>query len=389
MSALVSRKKAAKPTYIPYSCQTIGQDDIHAVVKVLKSAFITQGPNVPEFEEALANACDARYVVAFSSGTAALHAAYAVAGISPGDEVITTPITFAATANMLLAQGATPVFADINPETGNLDAREVEKKITKKTKAIVAVDYAGLPADLDALRKLAKKYNLVFIEDAAHALGATYRGRFVGAYADMAMFSFHPVKSITTGEGGAIATNSKAYYESLKMFRSHGLTKDPRKLKHMGYAAWHQEVQMLGFNYRLTDIQAALGVSQMKKLDRFIAKRRAAARRYFKLLADVPGIKLPPRSGLNNSAWHLFVIRVEARARDRVFKSLRRAGIGVQVHYFPVYRHPYYESLGYRDGLCPQAEAFSESAISIPLYPTMTPQEQKKVVLELVSALAE
>lgn len=388
MSAEVPRKKTAKSTYIPYSCQTIGSDDIRAVVKVLRSAFITQGPKVPEFEDALARACGARYVVAFSSGTTALHAAYAVADITRGDEVITTSLTFAATANMLLAQGAIPVFADIDPITGNLDPGEVQKKITKKTKAIVAVDYAGLPADLNAFRKLAKKHNLIFIEDAAHALGATYERRPVGTYADMTMFSFHPVKSITTGEGGAIATSNKAYYESLKMFRSHGLTKDPQKLKHRDLPAWHQEVQTLGFNYRLTDMQAALGVSQMKKLDRFIEKRRTAARRYFSLLADVSGIKLPPRSGLDNSAWHLFVIRVDAHIRDRVFSALRAQGIGVQVHYFPVYRHPYYESLGYRAGLCPKAEAFSSSAISIPLYPTITVQEQKKVVQALLATLA-
>lgn len=389
MSARAPRKKSVKSAYIPYSRQTIGPDDIRAVVKVLKSAFITQGPAVPEFEDALARACGARYVVAFSSGTAALHAAYAAAGISRGNEVVTSPLTFAATANMVLAHSATPVFADIDTMTGNLDPAVVEKKITKKTKAIVVVDYAGLPADLGAFRTLAKKHKLILIEDAAHALGATYKGRSVGTQSDMTMFSFHPVKSITTGEGGAIATNSKAYCERLRMFRSHGLTKDPQKFKYTGFAAWHQEVQALGFNYRLTDIQAALGLSQIKKLDQFIAKRRVAARRYLELLADVPGIKLPPRSGLMNSAWHLFVVRVDARKRDRVFNAMRARGIGVQVHYLPVYRHPYYESLGYRAGLYPKAGAFSESAISIPLYPTITVQEQKKVVRALVAALAE
>jgi len=372
---------------IPYSRQEIGDDDVRAVSKVLRSAFLTQGPAIKEFEDSLTKYTSARYCVAFSSGTAALHGAYHAAGIGSGDEVIVPGLTFAATANAALYLRAKPVFADINPETGNIDVRDVEKKITKKTKMIVPVDYAGLPVDLYALRRLAKKHRLIIIEDAAQGLGASYKGKKLGTQADMTMFSFHPVKSITTGEGGAILTNDRRYYERLVMFRTHGLTRDPKKLKNKKHAAWHQEMQILGYNYRLTDMQAALGVSQMKKLDRFIAKRRVAAKRYFELLKNVPGITLPPRTGLKNSAWHLFVVRIHPRVRDRVFEKLRAAGIGVQVHYLPVYLHPYYSALGYRKGLCPETEKFAASCISIPLFPSITKKEQAFVVQKLTSIL--
>jgi UDP-4-amino-4,6-dideoxy-N-acetyl-beta-L-altrosamine transaminase len=372
---------------IPYSRQSIDASDVRAVVRALRSPFITQGPVIARFEKALRKATGARYAIAFSSGTAALHGAYAVAGITHGDEVVTTPLTFAATANMILALGAKPIFADINPETGNLDPRKVEKKITRRTKAIVTVDYAGLPADSGAFRSLARKHKLIFIEDAAHALGATYRGKSVGTQADMTMFSFHPVKSITTGEGGAITTNSRKYYEKLLMFRSHGLTKDRDKFMEKKHAAWHQEVHLLGFNYRLTDIQAALGVSQMKKLTGFIAKRRSRAKRYRKLLAGVSGLMLPPKIKDRESAWHLFPIRVPRAKRDAIFTKLRKAGIGVQVHYLPVYLHPLYRSLGYTKGLCPKAEAFSFSEISLPLFPTITEREQRFIAKTLATIL--
>ena len=368
---------------IPYSRQSIGEDDIRAVSKVLRSPFLTQGPEVGTFEGSLASYTRARYCVVFSSGTAALHAAYFATGIGHGDEIVMPALTFAATANAALYLGAKPIFADIHSDTGNIDVKDVERKLTKRTKAIVAVDYAGLPAELGVMRRLAKKHALVFIEDAAQGLGASYKGKKVGALADMTMFSFHPVKSITTGEGGAILTNNRSYYEKLIMFRTHGLTRDPRKLKNKTHASWHQEMQLLGYNYRLTDIQAALGTSQMKKLDRFIKARRAAAKRYFELLADVPGIKLPPRAGLKNSACHLFVIRVDKHIRDSVFEALRAAGIGVQVHYLPVYLHPYYATLGYRKGLCLKAEAYSAQEISIPLYPTLTRRDQEYVVKKI------
>ncbi len=373
--------------FIPYSRQTIGEDDIRAVTKVLRSPFITQGPAIKEFESAIARYCGARYAVAFSNGTTALHAAYAAAGVGKGDEVVMPALTFAATGNAALYLGAKPVFADSDAETGNVDVRAVEKKITRRTKAIVGVDYAGAPADLTALRALARKQKLVFIEDGAQSLGARYKGRPVGMQADMTMFSFHPVKSITTGEGGVIVTNNKKYFELLMMFRTHGMTKDPKKLRDKKKAAWHQEMHVLGNNYRLTDIQAALGVSQMKKLDRFVAQRRAAAERYFSLLKTLP-IALPQRSTLKSSAWHLFVVRVDPRTRDRVFTQLRGKGIGVQVHYLPVYLHPYYRSLGYKKGLCPRAETFAAGCISIPLFPNITPKEQAFVVRALTAILA-
>ncbi len=372
---------------IPYSRQTIGADDIREVVKTLKSPFLTQGPKVAEFEKAVAKYTGTKYAVTFSNGTTALHAAYAAAGIGAGDEVILPALTFAATSNAALYLGAKPVFADSDPDTGNLDPVAAEKKITSRTKAIVVVDYAGNPADLRVFRALAKKHKLVFIEDGAQSLGSEYRGRSVGSQADMTMFSFHPVKSITTGEGGIIVTNNRRYFEILMMFRTHGITKDPKKIKDKAKAAWHQEMHILGNNYRLTDIQAALGVSQMRKLDSFIEKRRNVAKRYFSLLKGVDQVSLPPATSINSSAWHLFVVRVHARIRDEVYNELRAAGVGVQVHYLPVYHHPYYQSLGYSKGLCPEAEKYSFSAISLPLFPTMTIREQDFVVKTLVETL--
>ena len=368
---------------LPYSRQAIGEDDIRAVVKVLRSPFLTQGPAVQQFEDALAKYSRAKYCVAFSNGTAALHGAYFAAGFEKGDEVIMPALTFAATGNAALYLGAKPIFADVDPATGTIDVADAARKITKRTKGIVAVDFAGAAADLGAARRLARKHKLVFIEDAAQSLGASYKGKKLGSLADMTMFSFHPVKSITTGEGGAILTNNRAYYEKLMMFRTHGLTRDAGKLKNKKYASWHQEMQLLGYNYRLTDIQAVLGGSQMKKLDRFIALRKKAAARYFTLLADIPGITLPPRDSLAPSAWHLFVVRVDPRVRDRIFTRLRELGVGVQVHYLPVYLHPYYAGLGYRKGQCPNAERYSFSALSIPLFPHITEREQTFVVKSL------
>ena len=368
---------------IPYSRQWIDKDDIQEVVKVLKSPFITQGPKVKEFEEALSLYCGAKYAITFSSGTAALHAAYYAAGIGQGDEVITSPLTFAATANMIVALGAKPVFADVDLSTGNLDPKEVENKITKKTKAIVAVDYSGLPVDIAMFKKIAKKHNLVFIEDGAHSLGASYGKKKVGGLADMTMFSFHPVKSITTAEGGAITTNSKKYYEKLLLFRSHGITKDKEKLLKKGVPGWYHEMQELGFNYRITDMQAALGVSQMKKLDFFMEKRRAVARRYQDELKSLKNFIVPKSSDSNTSSWHLFALRLtqeKKHLRDFVFSELQKAGIGVQVHYLPVYRHPYYETLGYKKGICLKAELFSESEISIPVFPALSLREQNTVI---------
>lgn len=341
---------------------------------------------VGKFEQTLARFVGARFAVSFSSGTAALQAAYFAARVGAGDEVITTPLTFAATAYTAIWQGARPVFADIDPATGNIDPKEVEKNITKRTRAIAAVDYAGLPVRLDALRRIARKHKLVLLEDAAHALGATYKGKRVGGIADMTMFSFHPVKSITTGEGGVITTNSRELYERLQLFRNHGITKDEKRYVSKSPGAWYHEMQELGLNYRITDIQAALGVSQLKQLPGFLKERRSRTRIYQNTLSKNIHILLPHESKEGRSAWHLYVIRLRGALtgkRAEVFKKLHKAGIGVQVHYIPVYWHPYFQKQGYKKGLCPKAETFYESCFSIPLFPTLSKKDQDYVIRQL------
>lgn len=375
---------------IPYSTQDINEADITAVAKVLRSGWLTQGPALERFEKAIAKKVGAKFAVAFNSGTAALHAAYVAAGVGKGDEVIVPSLTFAATANAALYLGAKPVFADSDMATGNLSVAAVQKKITKKTKAIVPVDYAGRPADMREFRALAKKYKLVLIEDGAQSLGALYRGKPVGTQADMTMFSFHPVKSITTGEGGVIVTNNPKFDTALRRFRSHGISKDAKTFVRKGHGAWYQEMQELGFNYRMPEMSAALGESQLKRLDTFITKRRAAAKRYDTLLKNVANLILPPAEReQEKSAWHLYPVRLApgiADKRDVVFAKLREAGIGVQVHHVPVHTHLYYEQLGYKKGLCPNAEAFVASEISIPLFPGIT-QKQQKYIADTVRAI--
>lgn len=375
---------------IPYSTQDINEDDIKAVASVLRSGWLTQGPVLEKFEKAIAKKVGAKYAIAFNSGTAALHSAYFSAGIGKGDEVIVPSLTFAATANAVLYLGAKPIFSDSEIETGNMSVADAEKKITKKTKAIVAVDYGGRPADLREFRALAKKHNLVFIEDGAQSLGAEYRGKPVGTQADMTMFSFHPVKSITTGEGGVITTNNGKYANALRLFRSHGISKDAKTFKRKNHGTWYQEMQALGFNYRMPEMSAALGESQLKRLDSFITKRRRAAMRYYRLLKDIPNIILPLKERpYEKSAWHLYPIRLNARItqRDEVFAKLREAGIGVQVHHVPVHTHVYYEKLGYKKGLCPSAEAFVASEISIPLFPNITQKQQKFIAGTLIDIM--
>lgn len=368
---------------IPYSTQDIHDSDIAAVAKVLRSGWLTQGPAVTEFEMAVAKKAGAKFAVAFNSGTAALHAAYFAAGVNKGDEVIVPALTFAATANAALYLGAKPVFADTDTFYGTMSVVDARKKITKKTKAIVAVDYAGRPADLNEFCALAKKYKLVFIEDAAQALGAAYRGKSVGTQADMTMFSFHPVKSITTGEGGIVVTNNQEFDKKMRLFRNHGISKDPKTFLNKRNGAWYQEMQELGYNYRMPDISAALGTSQLKRLDAFILKRRSAAKRYDALLKNIPQIILPmAERAYEKSAWHLYPIRLApkiAHRRDEVFSKLREAGIGVQVHHLPTYLHPYYAKLGYKKGLCPNTEAFVSAEISIPLFPRVAGKQQKYI----------
>lgn len=375
--------KPVREKLLPYGRQQISEEDIQAVVDVLRSDWLTTGPNIEEFESAVAERVDAKYAVAFSSGTAALHGAVFAADLGAGDEAITSPLTFAATANCLLYQGATPVFTDVCADTLTLDPNEILKHLTPRTKAILPVDYAGHPADLDAIQQIAHEKNLVVIEDAAHALGATYQGKNVGSIADMTMFSFHPVKHITTGEGGIIATNNAAYYERLKLFRSHGINSDARTRQAQG--GWFYEMIALGYNYRLTDIGCALGLSQMRKLEANLERRRAIAARYTEAFSKMPGIIPPAVRADCEPAWHLYPIQVSSEnlkvKRAEVFRALRAENIGVNVHYIPVHLHPYYrERFGYRGGEFPIAEAAYESLISLPMFHAMTEQDVDDVV---------
>lgn len=366
--------RLSKP--LPYSKQLIEDDDINEVINVLKSDFITQGPLVEKFERALARYVGAKYCVVFSSGTAALHGAYFAAGLTQGDEFITTPNTFVATSNAGLYLGAKPIFVDIESDTGNIDPNLIEQKITSNTKLVTAVDYSGHPTEIDAIRDIAEDHDLIFIEDAAHALGAKYKGKKVGALADMTIFSFHPVKIITTGEGGAVCTNNEEFYEKLIIFRQHGITKDKRKFLNPPDGDWYYEMQELGYNYRLTDIQCALGLSQLKKIERFLKERRKIAKRYLNDFADIDLFDLPIEKEYVKSSWHFFPIKLRDYSKKaEIFKELREKGIIVQVHYIPVYWHPYYQQLGYSKGLCPKAEEFYKKELSIPVFPGLSEEE--------------
>lgn len=375
--------KPVRAAMLPYGQQWLEQDDLEAVMEVLQSPFITQGPAISRFEQQIAEETGAKYAVAFSNGTAALHGACFAAGIGEGDEAITSPITFVASSNCVLYTGGTVVFADIDPHTYNLDPAQAEAKITPRTKAIIPVDFTGQPARMDAFRRLADRYGLVLIQDGAHSLGAEFQGRKVGSLADMTMFSFHPVKHITTGEGGVIVTDNERFYEMLLLFRSHGITKQPHRLT-MNEGPWYYEMQELGYNYRMTDIQAALGCSQLKKLPRFVARRRKIAAMYNEAFRTIPGLRTPMQEKDTNSSWHLYMLRFRREAftvnRRNIFEALLAENIGVNVHYIPVYRQPYYQALGYPAGLCPEAETFYEEAITIPLYPKMTDEDVEDVI---------
>lgn len=374
---------------IPYARQTIEEDDIQSVIDVLRSDFLTQGPKVEEFERALAARAGTKHAVAFSHGTAALMGAYFAMDIKPDDEFITTPLTFCATSNAGVWFGAKPVFVDVEEDTGTIDPLAVEAAITSKTKAIVAVAYGGHPTDMTRLRELAKARGLVLIDDAMHALGATLDGQPVGSLADMTTFSFHPVKPICAGEGGAVTTDNDEYARRLRAFRLHGVVKDG--FVNPAPAAWYYEMQSLGLNAKLTDIQSALGLSQLGKLDRFLEARERLAARYHETLAGLP-IRLPvTRPGVRHGL-HLFAIRLAdewASQRDKIFTKLREAGIGVQVHYIPVHHHPYYQELGYKKGICPKAEAFFSSEISLPLFPSLSDADQETVVRVLAQLLTK
>jgi dTDP-4-amino-4,6-dideoxygalactose transaminase len=361
---------------INYSRQSIDQSDIDSVTEVLKSDFLTCGPKVPEFEEAIADYVGSKYAVAVGNCTEALHLSLLSAGIESGDQVITSPNTFAATANAILYVGAKPVFADINPYTYNVDPEDIERKITHKTRAIIPVHFAGRPCDMDEIHDLAKKYGLIVIEDAAHALSAEYKGQKIGSSkSDMTCFSFHPVKPICCGEGGIITTNSYMYYAELKALRDHGRINGKQIY--------------LGYNYRMTNFQAALGISQLSKINWFWKQRFDIACYYqFQKLAYNKQITLPKINSLDClSSWHLFVIQIPNR--DKVKQYLNDRGIGAQIHYQPVYLHPYYQQLGYKKGLCPIAEDYSEHCLSLPLYPDLTREQQDYVIKTLEESLSE
>ncbi|KKU07731.1 MAG: Glutamine-scyllo-inositol transaminase [Candidatus Magasanikbacteria bacterium GW2011_GWA2_45_39] len=374
---------------IPYGHQQIDPLDIEAVVNVLKTDWLTQGPKVEEFESALATYCGVKYAVVVSNGTAALHAAYVAAGLNTGDEFITSPLTFVATANAGLWQGAKPVFVDVDERDGNINPSLIEEKITKKTKLIAPIDYTGRPVDFEAIRRIADKHNLLIVEDACQALGAIYRGKKIGSLSDLTVFSFHPVKTIATGEGGAILTDREDLYKKMKVFVTHGITK--KDFVYPSHGEWYFEMQMLGMNYRLTDLQCALGISQLSRIDTFLARRRSIVAKYNEAFKGPDAISVPPpeRDG-EESAWHLYVMRLADRLvlkRAHIFKKLREAGIGVQVHHMPAYLHPYYQSLGFSRGLCPVAEAFYDSIISLPLYPGLEDSEQDYVISKVKEVL--
>jgi len=376
---------------LPYGRQTLDDKDIRAVVEVLQSDWLTTGPKVGEFEEAFAARVSAKYGVSFSSGTAALHGAAFAAQLGSGDEAITTPLTFCATANCVLYQRARPVFADVCDDTLNLDPEEVRGKLSSRTRAIIAVDYAGHPAAFDELRQIAGSAGALLIEDACHALGAEYRGRCVGGIADMTVFSFHPVKHLTTGEGGMVTTNDAKLAETLRRFRNHGINSEARQRQESGQ--WFYEMVLLGFNYRLTDIACALGISQLEKLDDNLARRREIAARYHAAFKGEDGLIAPSVRAEVNPAWHLYPIRVELAkvqgGRAEVFRALRAENIGVNVHYIPVHRHPYYrDCFGYRGGEFPVAERAYEQLISLPMFHAMRDEDIEDVITAVKKVLS-
>jgi len=372
-----------RKTVLPYGHQSIAEDDIQAVVETLRSDWLTTGPKVAEFEEAFAARVGAKHAVAFSSGTAALHGVAFAAGLKAGDEAITSPLTFAATANCVLYQGARPVFADVCPDTLNLDPERVAECVTAKTRALLPVDYAGHPADMDSIFDIAEHRGLAVIEDACHALGAEYRGRRVGSIAHLTVFSFHPVKHLTTGEGGMVTTVSAAHAETLRRFRNHGISSDALQRQTSGQ--WHYEMVLLGYNYRLTDVACALGLSQLKKLEANLARRRQVAALYTAAFREVRGVIPPSVRGDVNPAWHLYPIRFDLDQlktdRGQIFRALRAENIGVNVHYIPAHLHPYYrDQFGYRGGEYPVAEGAYQRLISLPMFHGMSDEDVQDVI---------
>lgn len=368
---------------ISYGRQMIDKSDIRAVSKTLNSDWLTQGPTIEKFESAVSKRAGTEFAIAVSNGTAALHAACHAIGIGPGDEVTVPTLTFTASANCVLFCGGIPVFCDIDPVTLSIDLKQVAKKITKKTRAIIAVDFAGHPADWDNLREIAKRNKLILIDDAAHSLGAKYKEKPVGSLADLTIFSFHPVKLITTAEGGMVVTNNKKYAEKIRLFRNHGIRKPGGDRP-----GWYQEMADLGYNYRMTDIQASLGLSQLRKLNKFIKRREEIAGQYVTAFKNVDELILPPSNTWVDHAWHLFILQFKTKNRDDVYRKLRLKGIGTQVHYLPIHLHPYYQDkLGCRLGDFPNAEKYFSRCLSIPIFPAMTDKMVQQVVHGVLSAI--
>lgn len=368
-----------------YGKQWIEEDDRRAVSEVLTSDFITCGPKVGELERALERYTGARYTVAVSNGTAALHCACLAAGIGAGDEVITTPLTFAASANCALYCGARPVFADVEPNTYNIDPKSIEAHITEKTKAVIAVDFTGQAVKIKEIREICNKYNLVLIEDAAHSIGTKYNGKQVGSLADMTCFSFHPVKTITSGEGGAVLTNDKELYQKLILAHTHGITHEEAQMEEAPHeGSWYYEQVSLGYNYRMTDFQAALLLSQLKKLARFVARRKDIVSRYNEAFHDIPEIILQEEIPESDTCRHLYIIQLDLKkltcTRRQFFDAMSAENVQCQIHYVPVYWFPYYQHLGYEKGLCPKAEEIYKGIISIPLYPRMSDLDVQDVI---------
>ena len=373
-----------RKTPLYYGHQWIDEDDINAVVNVLRSDHLTCGPEVEKLEEKLYEITGEKFAVALSNGTAALHAACYVAGVENGDEVITTPMTFAASANCALYRGAKPIFADIDPATYNISPESIKKKINKNTKVIVAVDFTGQAVELDEIYSICREHNILLIEDGAHSIGTTYKGKPVGSIADLTTFSFHPVKTVTGGEGGAVLTNNKAFYQKLMLFRSHGITRNSELMVNKKMGDWYYEQIELGYNYRITDIQASLITSQLDKLTRFKKRRQEIVAKYNRAFSDLPGIILQKEIEESDTTRHLYIIQLDLEqlivGRKEIFDALKAENICCNVHYIPIYYFPYYRRMGYKKGICPNAEKLYERILTIPLYPAMTDEDVDCVI---------
>mgnify|MGYP004634711385 FL=1 len=384
--------KPVRETKLYYGHQYLDEKDVQAVVEVLHSDYLTCGPKITELEQKLCELTGAKYAVVCSNDTAALHIACMAAGVSAGDEVITTPITFLASANCALYCGAKPVFADIDEETYNIDPKEIEKALTPKTKAVVAVDYTGQVVDLDAIMETCHKQNVVVIEDAAHSIGTLYKGRPVGSIADMTTFSFHPVKTVTAGEGGAVLTDNEEYYKKLLLYRSHGMTRDQAQMTKESEGGWYYQMIDLGYNYRMTDMQAALLISQLEKLPMFSKRRKEIVARYNEAFSQIPELTVQQELEGSDTTRHLYILRIKPEKlnidRRGFFDALAAENIMCNVHYIPIYLQPYYQEMGYPKGLCPKAEKLYSEMMSLPLYYAMTDQDVEDVITAVQKIVA-